>query len=138
MAVAAAIISAALLVLLLEITVRNELAEEASNNSLSVLPMPPASSTEVQPVDLAALMGAPSADDAETLVQSLVASSGNQSLYHVRAGGFGERTPLRVRCASVNGLDAHPNDTRAGNMPKKPSAEPRSTSSASCPIWAHV
>jgi hypothetical protein len=74
MAVAAAIISAALLVLLLEITVRNELAEEASNNSLSVLPMPPASSTEVQPVDLAALMGAPSADDAETLVQSLVAS----------------------------------------------------------------
>src|SRR5258707_3824761 len=63
-AVAAAIISAALLGLLLEITVRNELAEEASNDSLSVLPMPAASSTEGQPVDLAGLIGAPSADDA--------------------------------------------------------------------------
>src|SRR5258708_34073664 len=72
-AVAAAIISAALLVLLLEITVRNEPAQEASNNSLSFLPMPPASSPEGQPVDLAALIGQPSADEAETVVHSWLA-----------------------------------------------------------------
>src|SRR5258708_34117787 len=75
-AVAAAIISAALLVLLLEITVRNEPAEEASNNPLSVLPMPPASSTQAQPLDLAAVMGAPTSARSATVLARWCACRG--------------------------------------------------------------
>jgi hypothetical protein len=70
--VAAALTSLALLVLLLEISLRNELARESSYELATALPTS-AGSAEVQPLDpLAALMGAPAADDLDTFAQSSV------------------------------------------------------------------